>query len=90
MEVQNCIAIGRDAQATKDNEFVLNVEFDEPGEYATFRTILSQEEFDVLSRILRRMIHESDVVACLKNQFEKTGVLQLRQISEVPNGQETD
>ena len=71
MEVQNCIAIGRDAQATKDNEFVLNV------------------EFDVLSRILRRMIHESDVVACLKNQFEKTGVLQLRQISEVPNGQET-
>jgi hypothetical protein len=51
------IAIGRNAQSNTPREFVLNVELHEDqGVYTTFRTILSDEEFTVMSRILRRMV----------------------------------
>src|SRR3990167_11532646 len=54
------IAIGRNAQANLPGEFVLNVELDKQQNiYTTFRTILSEPEFTMLSNILRRMIRDA-------------------------------
>lgn len=59
-DVLGMIAIGRNAQANLPGEFVLNVELDKQQNiYTTFRTILSEPEFTMLSNILRRMIRDA-------------------------------
>lgn len=56
--MHHCIAIGEGAECTKPYQFTLRVRLGTGSEPEEMNTLLSHEEYGVLSRVLRRMYNE--------------------------------
>lgn len=57
--MHHVVAIGREAQAIASWQFVIRVEIGpEPGQYTTYRTIMSPQEQQVVANVVQRAARE--------------------------------